>query len=332
MSSSLSSYVNGLREAFGRGADKYAAHDRARPVLLDMAGSPGVFTEILGRHLEGVEALNARHYPVVSLEIESNAHFGLVANCWIPLPDHDTDTSTKAIHHHGQLLLTTVTAFGPGYEHWMFTTPKAIDHEHETYRMRLIERAPHPAGHAAFVDANVAHVPFYPASLTITFALWSSRRPTSWKDALKRVPALHKHSETLRDVAAKVGLRRALSLNIPEYFDFYPAPEGFRGMKERLEFGRGPNEDYLYSLFHLIQRTGNEALAAAVRQRVRTNPGPNISLVESLLDDLGHGRPIEGRLSSGHYGLPHANFRSAAVERALRTCAEQSPSSQTAGT
>src|SRR5688572_27563890 len=111
MPTTLSSSLEGLREAFAQNADKYAAHRVAAPILQDMAASRGIFTEILERHLARADALTQKHYPVVSCEVETNPHFGLVANCWIPLPDRDTDMSTKAIHHHGDMLLTTVTSF-----------------------------------------------------------------------------------------------------------------------------------------------------------------------------------------------------------------------------
>lgn len=321
MASELSYRIAALRAAFAGAKDKYSAHELARPVLLDMAASPTIFTEILERHLARQDALTLKHYPVVSLEIETNPHFGLVANCWIPLPDRDTDISTKAIHHHGQMLLTTVTAFGPGYEHWTFTPPEVLDPTRDLYTMRLLERAPHPTGHAAFVDANTGHVPFYPASFTITLALWSSRQPTTWKDTLKRLPALHKHSTALRDLAASIGLTRALDLKIIEYFDFFPSTDGFLGMREREEFPRGPNEDYLSSLFHVIQQTGNDALAPAIRRRLDVAPGSNVALVTQLLSDLECGRPIDGKLSPGHFGVTYANFRAGAVGRALEACA-----------
>jgi hypothetical protein len=324
MSSDLSSCLAALHAAFAGAPDKHAAHERARPVLLDMAASPAVFTTILGRHLARADSLTMTHYPVVGLDIESNAHFGLVANCWIPLPDRDTNMSTKAIHHHGQMLLTTVTAFGPGYEHWMFTPPERTDAAEDVYSMRLLERGPHPTGHAAFVDANIGHVPFYPPSLTITLALWSSREPTTWKDHVKRVPALHKHSSALRDLAASIGLSRALDLKIVDYFDFFPSDAGFRGMKDRQEFSRGPNEDYLHSLFHVIQQTQNDALAPAIRRSLESAPASNRVLVTKLVEDLESGRPIDGRLSSGHYGITYANFRAEEVERALAASAARS--------
>lgn len=317
MAAELDTFVAVLRRTFDTERDKYAAHDRARTILQDMAAAPAMFTSILERHLARDDAFSQRHHPVISLSIDSNPHFELVANCWIPLPDGVTNLSTKAIHHHGDMILTTVTSFGPGYEHWCFTTPEAIDSSDGLYAMRLLERAPHPNGHAAFVDAHIGHVPFYPASLSITLALWSTCRPTTWKDALKRVPALHKHRTALRRVAAAAGLRRVLDLKIVRYFDYYPSPDGFRGIEERTEFERGPNEDYLYSLFHLVQQTGNAALGRKVRARADLSSQANGALVAELLDHLERGDSIDGRLSHGHYDLPHANFRAEDILEAL---------------
>ena len=166
--------------------------------------------------------------------------------------------STKAIHHHGDMLLTTATAFGTGYEHWTFATPCVVDAKREIYELKVLEQAPHPKNHVAFVDAYIAHLPLYPPDLTITYALWSSRFPTTWKDKLKRQPLLQNNSKRLRDLAAKIGLAKQLELKVVEYFDFYPSAEGFRGIKSREEFARTNNEDYLSSLFQIIQETGNE--------------------------------------------------------------------------
>jgi|SRR5688572_8109029 hypothetical protein len=317
----FSSYVAAIRAAFAGSTSKHDAHERARPILQDMAASRPAFTGIIEHHLERPDALSISHYPVVSFDIESNPDFGLVANCWIPLPNGETNMSTKAIHHHGDMLLTTVTAFGPGYEHWTFTPPELIDPDHDLFAMRLLDRAPHPEGHADFVDANVGHVPFYPPSLTVTYALWSSRKPTTWRDKLKRVPALHKHSTTLRGMAARFGLGRALDLKVVEYFDFFPSADGFHGMKSREEFGRGPVEDYLYSLFHVIQRTGNDPLGAIIRRRPDSASVPDAPVLARLLDDLESGRTIEGRLSEGHYNVRFANFTGEAIQRGLAASA-----------
>ncbi len=89
-------------------------------------------------------------------------------------------------------------------------------------------------------------------------------------------------------------------------------------MRDREEFGRGPNEDYLYSLFHVLQQTANEGLASTVQRRLDSGGAAgNPRLIGALLADLRAGRSIDGRLSEGHHGIPHANFSAEAIERAL---------------
>jgi hypothetical protein len=312
-------YLGAFNEIFKNAPNKQEANYRSRAVLEEMSGDRALFTEVLEKHLRTPGALDTKHYPVVGLDIELNPHYGLLANCWIPLPDKQSHISTKSIHHHGNMLLSTVTAFGPGYEHWTFTRPEVIDADSELFEMKLIERTPHPLHHVAFVDSYIAHLPFYPSETSITYALWTNKFPVTWKDHVKRIPVLQKNSEKLRRLGAKAGLARQLDLKVIEYFDFYPTPEGFRGMRERNEFKRGPNENYLYSLFHIIQTTGNERLAPVIKAVVDDGGAKeNPQIVQRLLEDLQSGRYIEGRLSSMHYNIDGANFTRQETECALQ--------------
>jgi len=319
MTSVLDGYTQRLTEIFRGAPNKHEAHYRSREVLKEMAACGSALRAILERHLDRPGILNTRHYPVIGVDIELNAYYGLVANCWIPLPGRRTDITTKAIHHHGEMLLTTVTTFGPGYEQLTFTRPEVVDPDSELFTMRALEREPHLLGHAAFVDAYVAHVPLYPAALTVTLALWSHRSRTSWRDRLKRLPVWKGNEESLRRVLTRFGLGQALDLKVVEYFDFYPAENGFRGMRERSEFARGPNTDYLFSLFHVLQKTGNQKLAAIIESHLGSAEIENRDTVELLLRLLDQGREIEARLSEGHFEQPHANFTRNDIERALGT-------------
>ncbi|HKP44991.1 MAG TPA: hypothetical protein VJT50_00200 [Pyrinomonadaceae bacterium] len=311
-------YIESLNKVFAGAPNKHEANYRSREILEEMSHDPAFFTTALQKHLQKPDSLNTKHYPVVGIDIELNHLFGLVANCWIPLPDKATDISTKAIHHHGDMLLSTVTAFGPGYEHWTFKRPEPIDEESESYSLRLIERAPHPLHHVAFVDSYVAHLPFYPGSMTITYALWSSKFQSSWKDRVKRVPLLQKNSARLKQLASRAGMARHLDLKVVEYFDFYPTDCGFKGIRERREFERGPNSDYLYSLFHVIQQTGNERVTPLIRRQLEMDQSlENADLLKDLLQRLERGEPIEGRLSATHYGVERANFTRKELEAAL---------------
>lgn len=311
------SYLERLERTFKTTPSKHEAHALSAPVLQEMATDDRFLTETLERHVASAEGLNVRHYPVVALPVVSNPYFDVVVNCWIPLPDRDTDMSTKAIHHHGELLLTTATAYGPGYEHWTFERPAPVDEERHLFKTRLIERGQAPRGDVAFVDAYIAHLPMYPSALTITICLWSRRTAKTWKDDVKRMPLFQRNAAQLRKAAGRLGLGSTLDLNVIDTFDFHPSDEGFVGQPERDEFGRGPNSDYLQSLFHIIQETGNESVAAEIEQRLSEGGVDDPALVRSLLDRLRASEPIEGRLSEGHYGVPHANFRSADIERAL---------------
>lgn len=313
----LSRHLRDLTEVFQTTRDKREAHRKASEILANMTADPGVITDVLAQNLSGDGFFNQLHYPVVGLHIERNAYYHLVANCWIPLPNRATNISTKAVHHHGTMLLSTATAWGPGYEHWLFTLPRETESLESVYSAAILERGPHPCHHVAFVDSYTAHLPFYPGSLTITLALWSSESPVNWKDRVKRLPILQKQSGRLRSLASQLGLAQQLELKIVENFDFYPLAKGLCAMPERIEFKRGPNEDFLYSLFHVTQQTGNEALAPLVRRRIAEEKVDNPALVGRLLDDLENGRPIDGRLSPGHYGVPHLNFTVEELERAL---------------
>jgi hypothetical protein len=200
----------------------------------------------------------------------------------------------------------------------LFDKPVRRQTEKDLWRLTLIEAAPHPAHHVAFVDAQQAHVPMYPAELSLTLALWSSSARTSAVDWVKRIPVIQENASSLRSLANRLGLRKQLDLNVIEYFDFYPSDDGFVGMRERQEFPLGPNENYLKSLFHTIQATGNSRLAPLLRRCLQFASARTREVGNRLVDDLEHDRPIEAVLSPGHYNLPHANFTRAMIDRALR--------------
>jgi hypothetical protein len=310
--------VSELVDIFRTSASKHEANARSTPVMEQISRRPEFIGAMLDRYLRTPGSLDRGNYPVVGIEVDLNPWFGLSANCWIPLPDRNTNLSTKAIHHHGNLLLTTATLFGPGYEHWTFTTPVEIEADRGLYRMELIESAAHPQHHVAFVDANIPHTPFYPPDLSITLALFSSRFPTTWRDRAKRLPGIRGREDMLRNAVRRLGLGTALDIKVVDSFDFFPTDDGFEVMRERKEFRLGPNADHVASVFHVIQRTGNEGLAQVVRERLGQGAiGAGREAVEALLPDLERGRGIEARLSSDHYDKRYANFTREDIHSAL---------------
>jgi hypothetical protein len=315
-------YVSHLVRIFKRAPDKHEAHRRSAPLLQDVTGDPRFLTAALERYLRRPGVLAARNYPVVGIEVALNEWFNLVVHGWIPRPDRSATISSKAIHHHGEMLLTTTTMSGPGYEHWLFTRPAARDPARGIFHIEVTHREWHPAHHTAFVDAHIPHMPWYPPGTTLTLCLWSDQRPTTWRDRVKRIPILKKNEYRLRALASRLGLNAlfvdALGLKLLEALDYYPAEDGFHVLQERLEFALGPNEDHLHSLFSILQHTHNEGLASVIEERLRAeNAHENRGLIDRLLYDLRRGRAIDGRLSRCHLELPHAMFPQSDVERAL---------------
>lgn len=316
-----SAYLKELRRIFRSAPNKHEAHRRSRAVLQDISTDRNFLRAVLQRYLSMPKILNSKNYPVIGVEVDLNPDYHLVANCWIPLPDRQTDISTKAIHHHGTMLMTSGTVFGPGYEHWLFSQPEEIEPEQELYAMEVTERKSHPLHDVAFVDAYEPHLPLFPSGLTITLALWSDRSRTGLMDRLKRVPLFKKNEALLKRWTAGMGLARALRLKRVEYFDFYPSRNGFKGMKQRVEFGLGPNEDYLQSLFHVLQQTQSDTLIPVIEGHLQSGQIriQNRDKIQALVGQLRQGRPIEGRLSECHLNVPHAIFKSREIEQTVRT-------------
>lgn len=313
---SLKSLLSGLNGVFAANRDKHEAHRRAVPLLEDAAGRPAVVTDILRAHILKPGNLNRGHYPVLAFDIELNPFYALSLNAWVALPDGNTDLSTKAIHHHGDMLLSSASLFGPGYEHWTFTPPERQEGR-GLFRMRLAERAVHAKGKVAFVDHHVPHCPFYPGALSLTLALWSSREPATWKDRLKRLPPFKGREAFFRGLAVGAGLTNALSIKVVRDFDFSPVPGGFSSMEERVEFSLGPNEDYLQNFVHLAQGTGNESLLEELDRACAAGRVDNPSALGRFVSEARRGRPVPGKLAPFHTNVPGFNFSRADVERSL---------------
>ncbi|MCU0238324.1 MAG: hypothetical protein MUC29_02700 [Pyrinomonadaceae bacterium] len=315
----INRYTNNLKKVFIDAKDKHEANVQSNEVLAEMSHDKIFLTEVFTQHIRKKDSLNTKHFFTVGIDIELNEHFGLVANCWIPLENNADNISTTAIHHHGEMLLSTVTSFGCGYEHYLFTEPKIIDEKAEKFSIGLTERTFHPLHHTMFVDAYIPHLPLFPPDTSVTYALWSDRKKTTWKDKIKRHPIVQNNKNLIRDFAVKAGLAKQLEIKIGTYFDYFPTEEGFCGILERKQPERGPNEDYLQSLFHLIQRTENDSLVTEFEAKLdSTEKIDNRQKVKDLVADLRKGIEIKGVISPSLLGNKGLNFTREEILQALK--------------
>jgi hypothetical protein len=321
----LAGYVRELGHVFGRDLTKREAHARSAAILADMAADKSVLGRVLAEHFASPSALNALHFPTLTIPIARTADFELAANCFFPSPRGETDVTTGAIHHHGPRLLTTATVFGPGYEHWRFQKPELVDARADLLSIGLLDRKALTFGSVAFVDAFMPHAIMLPRSLAITFVLSSGEHPRTWKDHARLTPIPRAQKERIKRVLPLVGLGRLVGLRgarantaagAGDYVDFHPTPQGFRGMREPIRFQPSSNADYLHALFHVVQATGNAALARLALAHV---DGPRAARVtepdrvKRLAGDVLSGRPVPLRHAILHEPMDHMNFKASAI-------------------
>jgi hypothetical protein len=301
--------IAALTARFARGGDPREAHRASRAILADLAATPGAVEAIFRRHLARPGALQVPHYPVVSFDVERNAHLHLLANAWMARPDGRTDLTTKCLHLHDHLFLTTVTLFGPGYEHWVFDRP--VHRGDNRFAARLRDVTPHVVGEPAFVDTAAAHTLMFPSALSITLCLWTRARraPTTrararLRRALDRVPD-----------RVRVGALRALAA--APVMDFFPRDGTLLGLSPRHAYPLGPLGDHCRSIVHLLQATGCEDLVPALRAHLDGLPPSDRAGGEAALATLGAGAVVPPCFSAGHLEDPVAIVSRDELRRAV---------------
>ena len=234
--------------------DLYKAHEDCVPTMSAMAEDSAFFCDVIRQCLSDPDYLErVRHYPTLAFPIEENEDFTLVANVFLPLPDGNRDLSFQSIHHHGTLLLTTISAFGAGYESIIFRPGYSIDQETGLTDMEIDRLYQNDLHNVAFVDKLTPHVVFYPESASITFALWSNEKHDAL-DRMKKMKVLQSVKKPLKRIIRMAGLNAAVGINEVDFNDFYPEDGKIWGMEERLGYPEGSNDNWLQNVFSVVQQ------------------------------------------------------------------------------
>ena len=272
-------YIAELRSIFSR-PHLYEAHEECVPVMDAMARDRGFFFGAVRKCLSDPAYLDrVRHYPTLAFPIEENEDFTLVANVFLPLPDGNRDLSFQSIHHHGQLILTTISAFGAGYDSIIFKPGYSIDTETGLTNMQMDRVYQNDLHNLAFVDKLTPHIVFYPEAASITFALWSRERHEAL-DKMKKMKVLQSVKKPLKLIIKMAGLNAAVGLNEVDYNDFYPKGGKIWGLKDRLGYVEGTNENWLQNVFSVVEQYGfddmdfMQQLKADCEARGQTAPIP----------------------------------------------------------
>ena len=304
----LDEYIQRLRECFLENeSDRYAAHTQSREFLLEMARDQRILHEIIKKNLSNLQFLQkTRHYSTLAMTIHEDSEFSVMLNIYPPLPDRRSDTSFQSVHHHGNLILTSVAAFGPGYSSLLFKRGFQIDPDTGQTLMELEKEYQNKLYDVGFVDANQPHIVFYPSDFSGTYALWSDYKKST-KDVAKRLGIVRKLKKPLSKIVTMLGLGRLLGLNTVRYFDFYPDNGKLIAMKEREAYiAEGSNENFLQNIFCFVQKTGFTD-DAFIQDLIGKQEVP--AEAKHFMRMLLRGETIVDSFFEGHIDVPKVNLR-----------------------
>lgn len=198
---------------------------------------------------------SARINPVLALPLFETPRFTLVANCWFPHPLRGSEISHQSIHHHGNLLLSTIAAFGEGYESVLFEPGFSIDETRRVHNLRVKERYRNSRGRYEFVDTHTPHLVFYPERISVTFALWSRVKPQRGLVARTLLARLGLKGFAA-GLARRLGMGASFGVNQDTDLDFAVENGEVVALPERATYPRGDNRSFLSALWLLGQEIG----------------------------------------------------------------------------
>lgn len=314
--------LTGIKKVFAETEDRYEVHSRCRPILESLTTSSDFLYAVIRQNLSDPVFLEKRrHYSTLSMTISESPEFSFVMNIFPPLPSRQTNISFQSIHHHGSLLLSTVSVLGPGYESILFKKNYTIDFGTGQTDMQIEKQYQNQIGKVEFVDANQPHVVFYPVGFSATYALWCDKTKKNTKEALKKIELVNKIKKPLAKLINRVGLAKQFGLNKAEYFDFYINDGTIKALKNREEYNQaGDNDNFLRNIFAFIQQTGfnDTAFLTAFLEKAEVS-----ATAKKYALMLMEGHTITDVFYEGHLDIPYVNLNREAIMRAVERSAKK---------
>jgi hypothetical protein len=302
----LNHYVSAIAKVFKEEKDRYEAHRKAAPILKEMGAEKEVLFDVFRKNLLDEKFISRpRHYPTLGFEIFQDENVGISGNCFMPLPDRSTDLSFQSIHHHGKLLLTTVSVFGPGYESIVFKKGFAIKKGNQTANMQIDKQYQFGPGNIEFVDSEQPHVVFFPTDVSFTFAMWAYVKQNAATQTLKNNAIVKKFKEPIRKSLKALRLLNTAGVNLVDGFDFYPDRKDIKVLKNRINFQEGSNENFLTNVFFLLQKA---AFNDHDFLRSLKSKHPDHKVLHSLIDQYLSGAVIRDEFYDFHKNVQNVNL------------------------
>ena len=246
-------HISEIIKNFQDNDDLYTAHNLSKEVMKKIIDDQDCLHKIIEHNLLQPAFFNKkRHYPTMSLNVYKNELIDIVINIYPELPSGSTkDVSFQSIHHHGNLMLSTIALSGPGYSSIVFEKKFFVSDKDKSYKMEAQENYQNVLGKYTFCDTYQPHVVFYPKRISSTFALWSKNKKSRFGTIKAFIP--NKLKKNLSVFLSKFGLKEKMQINIPENFDFYVENNLIFSMKDRIHYPIGSNDNFIQNIFYYFE-------------------------------------------------------------------------------
>lgn len=246
-------YIKEIIAIFKRNEDLYNAHKETSHIFKKMVSDDDFLRSVVNYNLNDSTFLNrTQDYPTLSLPIYKDDLIEVLINVFPNLPSRSQNVSFQSIHHHGNLMLSTIGISGPGYETLLFNKDFIIEETGVVNNLKITSEFKNEIGKYTFCDAFTPHIVFYPKSISSTLVVWSKSNKNSF-NKLKQLPIPKGVKRKMSSILSRLGLRSIFELNDAINHDFYPKGGTIEVLKNRIGYGKGDNETFLQNFFHYLK-------------------------------------------------------------------------------
>ena len=133
-------YIKQIIKIFDNNQDLRIAHKKSEDIMKQIVEDKNSINEIVEFNLSQPDFwFKKRHYPTLALSVFTNELIDIVINIYPALPNGDLNTSFQSIHHHGNLMLSTIGLSGPGYSSISFKKDFVINKNNNACKMEIAE-------------------------------------------------------------------------------------------------------------------------------------------------------------------------------------------------
>lgn len=188
-------------------------------------------------------------YEIPFLYIHETDHYNLKYHIFLPTKSGDSNVAANLIHHHNNYLLTSYTAFGPGYPTFHFS--KQIDDSDITdVKVKIEKEFHHGRGEVSMVESWEPHIVFNGGELSVTLVLWSPDKKMV-TDKFRNHPLIKPFKKSLLKIIYALGLSHSVGVAPKDVLQYYVQDGKVKAVKESdfFEYYKdkvGPEVDSFY--------------------------------------------------------------------------------------